>query len=70
MGAMRIGKAMLSILFGIALFCGWYAVAADYDYRTITDSHTGESVASSEHRPNAIILGSESSALGDLGDGL
>jgi hypothetical protein len=39
MGAMRIGKAMLSILFGIALFCGWYAVAADYDYRALAGTY-------------------------------
>src|ERR1700745_166114 len=41
MGAMRIGKEMLSILFGIALFFGWYVVAADYDYRALAGTYVG-----------------------------
>src|SRR6266481_5983283 len=50
------------------------SAAADYGHRTITDDGTGESVASIEHRPNSTIRisepGSESTAVGDLGDDL
>ena len=48
------------------------AIAADYDYRTITDRCTGESVASSDSRPNSIVRirksRSQGPAFRNLGD--
>jgi hypothetical protein len=42
MKAMRIGmggRATFGILVALALFCGWYAVAADYDYGALAGTY-------------------------------